>query len=132
VRDVVAGDPYVPVFGGGAAELIQYEATYSLINVPAVLQAGQNAAGGVFLIKIVGRTPQLVDEPAPFAITGGTGPYKNARGEGSQSWRGQSLHPRHRVRFFIGLRIAVESRKPPAATQPPSGKPRRAPGNPWH
>jgi hypothetical protein len=33
LRDVAAGDPYVPVDGGGEAELIQYEATYSLLDV---------------------------------------------------------------------------------------------------
>jgi hypothetical protein len=47
------------------------------------VKAGQITARGVFLLRIVGRTGQLV-EPAPFAITGGTGPYKNARGEGLQ------------------------------------------------
>jgi hypothetical protein len=84
VRDVAAGDLYIPVPGGGDAELIQYEATYRLINVPAAgLQAGQITARGVVLIKIVGNQVQLV-QPAPFAITGGTGPYKNARGEGTQ------------------------------------------------
>jgi hypothetical protein len=83
VRDVAAGDPYIPVPGGGDAELIQYEATYRLIDVPAAgLQAGQITARGVVFVKIVGNQAQPV-EPAPFAITGGTGPYKNARGEGT-------------------------------------------------
>jgi hypothetical protein len=84
LHDVAAGDPYIPVPGGGDAELIQYEATYRLIAVPAAgLQAGQITARGVVFVKIVGNRGQLV-EPAPFAITGGTGPYNNARGEGSQ------------------------------------------------
>jgi hypothetical protein len=46
VREAAAGDPYIPV-GGGAAELIQYEATYRLLDVPAAgQQAGQITARG--------------------------------------------------------------------------------------
>jgi hypothetical protein len=84
VREVAAGDQYIRVPGGGAAELIQYEATYRLLDVPAIgLQKGQITARGVILYQFV-NGPVPVDNPVQFAITGGTGPYNNARGDGIQ------------------------------------------------
>jgi hypothetical protein len=52
LRDLAVGDPSVSVPGGGEAELIQYEATYRLLAVPAAgLQAGQDLEGALELVR---------------------------------------------------------------------------------
>jgi hypothetical protein len=58
--------------------------------VPAIgQQKGQITARGVTLYQFPGGEPTPVDNPVQFAITGGTGPYNNARGDGTQQTTAQ-------------------------------------------
>ena len=78
LRPVDANNQYLSA-PGGAAELLQYEATFKLKAVTGV-QAGQITARGVVFTRPTGQP----FEPATFAITGGTGAYANARGQVTQ------------------------------------------------
>ena len=57
--------------------LVQYEAAYKFKAVGTVLGAGQVTARGTVLL---GGNFQAL-EPENWAITGGRGPYANARGD---------------------------------------------------
>jgi hypothetical protein len=79
LRHVDANNQYLSA-PGGAAELLQYEATFKL-NAVTGLQAGEITVRGAFFIRPTGQP----FEPAMFAITGGTGAYANARGQVTQA-----------------------------------------------
>jgi hypothetical protein len=82
VRELTATDTFFP----NDEVLAQYQATYlfdtATANLPAALPRGLITAHGVF------RFPK----PATiaFAITGGTGPYKLARGQVTESGPGRN------------------------------------------
>jgi hypothetical protein len=81
-----ANDEFLP----GGSGLFQYEGTYRL-NVlthagQIVLQAGQITGRGVKL------SPLPPGEVVTFAITGGTGPYANARGQITEDGALRELH----------------------------------------
>jgi hypothetical protein len=74
VRLAVANDPFFPA----GTEVFEYEDTYKFNTVPNTpLEKGQVTAKGVFAVS----NDNLLDPPATFAITGGTGPHARARGE---------------------------------------------------
>ena len=75
LRIAAASDLFFPP----GSFLLEYDATYkfnTLANTP--LQRGQVTARGVFLTD---SNFNDLEQPNTFAITGGTGPYANARGE---------------------------------------------------
>jgi hypothetical protein len=85
-----ANDKFLP----GGTGLFQYEATYRLNALThagqTVLQAGQITARGVSLLG--GDFKPFPGEVVTFAITGGTDPYANARGQITETGALRKLH----------------------------------------
>jgi hypothetical protein len=77
LRIAQAGD----FFYKAGAWLFQYDATYKFKKVaPTALEQGQISTHGLLLIDSTNQFASL-DQPITFAITGGTGRYRTARGE---------------------------------------------------
>jgi hypothetical protein len=87
VRVLRIADRKDAVFAKGI-EVLEYEATWALnaVNYGGKhLGAGQVTARGVFYLNDQQKSPPPPLNEKRFAITGGTGPYACARGEGLET-----------------------------------------------